>query len=43
MSGGKLECSGLSAGNYSRAYGAATSPPKKENQWLDLYVLIINS
>ena len=43
MSSGKSECSGLSAGNYSRAYGAATSPPKNENRWLDLYVLIINS
>ena len=43
MSGGKFECSGLSAENYSRAYGTATSPPQNKNQWLDLYVSIINS
>ena len=43
MSGGKFECSGLSAGNYSRAYGAATSRPQNENWWLDLYLLITNS
>ena len=32
MSGGKFECSGLSAGSYSRAYGAATSPTQNGNQ-----------